>query len=200
VLIVNASPQASGNWLRVTRAQDSSSFSGIEGDFSRSRGLGTYSFLGVVFIPSGSQTVTFEFDQVLGNGVPFVGRFWHLDFTQDNKIRIDDAVQTNLTFPRDKIFTLSVKLDIFQPCAVAHITLLGFPGSGSWDYVLPHPAADFAQRVGAIGLSMGVPSDGTPPGGAFDTNDLLVTYQAPTGGATAGGELPQECRSQILHP
>ena len=109
------------------------------------------------------------------NDTPYCvsGSFLHLDFLQDNTVRInDDPNLTFGTFPRDQFFTLSVNLEITPQSAVAHMALFGTGTSGTMDFTIP--SLNLARQYGAIRLWMGFPWTGS-----FDATDILVTRQTP---------------------
>jgi hypothetical protein len=186
VLVQGPPPGASGNWLAITRgAGPAAPIAGFEGDFASHPGDGTYSFLGVLFIPKGTGAATVEFD-TSPQWAPPTAQFLHIDFMPNNQVRLDDNDQTLFgSFPNDQSFTLSVRLEVFAVCTVAHVTLLGGKASGSKDYLVPLHA--LARQIGALKVWMGSPWSGT-----FDTTDLLVTYQ-PFKGRTGEITVPPEC-------
>jgi hypothetical protein len=171
VVIVGPVPGSSENWVRVSRASVANNLAPItvlEGDFSRVGGEGTYGFLAALFIPSGSGLATVEFD-TSPSGSPASTGFLHLDFLQDNTVRVnDDPGVTFGTFPRDRFFTLSVGLDIAASSAVAHLALFGTGTSGSMDFTIP--SVNLARQYGAIRLWMGFPWTGS-----FSATDIVVT-------------------------
>jgi hypothetical protein len=190
VVIVNAPPHATGQWLAITRgdgAQEANA--GMEGDFSNHPGDGFYSFLGVLYVPPKTkiaEAATVEFDTAPQTGMP-AAQFFHLDFLPNNTVRLDDNPQAVFgTFPNDQPFTLSVKLDVYAGCTVAHMKLFGTGASGSYDYILPQAFQPLSRQIGALKVWMGFPWSGT-----FDTTDLLVTYQKPI--RTDGTAVPSEC-------
>jgi hypothetical protein len=169
VVIVGPVPNSSENWVRISRtAGPAVPVTTMECDFSQSGGDGSYGFLAVLFIPTGSGLATVEFDTT-PHGSPAAAGFLHLDFLQNNTVRInDDPKLTFGKFPRDQFFTLSVSLDIAASSAVAHMTLLGSGTSGSMDYAIP--LLNLARQYGAIKLWMGFPWSGS-----FDATDIIVT-------------------------
>jgi len=173
VVIVGPVPNSTANWVRISRAAGNEvPITTMEGIFSQFRGEGSYGFLGALFIPSGSGLATVEFDTT-PQGSPASAGFLHLDFMQNNTVRInDDPNLTFGTFPRDQFFTLSVGLDISASSAIAHMALFGTGASGSFDYTIP--LLNLARQYGAIKLWMGFPWSGS-----FDATDILVTRKKP---------------------
>ena len=175
VVIAGPVPGSSENWVRISRANaQQSAVAKFKGNLSKTPGAGTYNFLGAFFMPSGTGLASVEFDTgPLGS--PAQTSFLHLDFTQDNKVRINDTNDADHlwgTFPRDQFFTLSVNLEITTSSAIAHMALFGTGTSGTKDFTIPAPFNNFAQQFGQIQVFMGFPWTG-----AFDATDLLVTHR-----------------------
>ncbi len=178
VVIAGPVPGSSENWVKIgrTNAQQSAVAKFI-GNTSKTPGIGTYNFLGALFIPSGKDVdATVEFD-TSAHGQPASTGFLHLDFASNkegqNVVRInDDASNTWGTFPRDQFFTLSVNLEITASSAVAHMALLGTGTSGTKDFTIPSPFNNFAQQFGQVQVYMGFPWTGS-----FEATDLLVTHR-----------------------
>jgi hypothetical protein len=117
VVIVSPPPGATGNWAKISRTGAQAPITTMQCNFSQFKGDGSYGLLAVLFLPSGSGLATVEFD-TFGQGFGFL----HLDFLQNNTVRInDDNAQVFGTFPRDLFFTLSVALDITPSSATAHM-------------------------------------------------------------------------------
>src|SRR5438045_892845 len=89
VKVVASPVQSSGKWVQVTRSNGQQSVSGLQCNFSKFIGDGEYTFSAVLFIPSGSGLVTVQFE-TFGQPVGTLTNFLHLDFTQDNMVRLDD--------------------------------------------------------------------------------------------------------------
>ena len=172
VTIVGPVPGTTENWVQVQRSSEQAPISEMRCDFSASRGDGTYSLLCSLFIPSGSGLATVEF-ATSPFGSPQSAGFLHLDFLQDNTVRLDDdAGEVFGTFPRDQFFALAVTLEVGASSAVAHISLFGTGASGSKDHdVTP---LSLAHQVGAVKFWMGFPWTGS-----FDVTDIHVSYKAP---------------------
>jgi hypothetical protein len=177
-----------GHWLQIKK-QNPNTIAGMGANFANAPGNGTYSFSGRLYIQkgAGAATVAFTTPQLVDNGSGLQQQLMHLDFRPNNVVRIDDNPATDFgTFPNDALFMLSVKLDVYSACAVAHITLSGGAASGSADYrLVPVPVA-MPQQLAAMQFYMGTPWTGT-----FNASDLLVTYQPLS--PRAANEVPQEC-------
>jgi len=170
VVIVGAPGQSSGHWLQVGRANNSAPISGMLGTLSAQPG-GQYNFICAMFIPSGSGLATLSFEPVPQPQPEGMVDFLHLDFTQDNKVRINDIDATKFgSFPRDQPFDVTVTLNTSASPPTAHIGLIGAGTSGSADYTITGPPS-FVQQFGAIRVWMGFPWTGH-----FDSADLLVTH------------------------
>ncbi len=170
VLIVSAPQGATGNWAQIRRSGDAQApITTMQCTPSKFPGDGSYTLLAALFIPSsttGLATVEFDTSPV---GAPASASFLHLDFMQDNTVRInDDSGQTFGTFPRNQVFTLSVTLDISSSAATAHMSLFGTGASGSKDFnVTP---LSLARQFGGVKFWMGFPWTGS-----FDVTDILLT-------------------------
>jgi hypothetical protein len=165
VLVVSPPPGASENWVKLTRPANQDALPTMLCNFSQLPGYGTYSLLAALYIPSGSGLATIEFD----NTAYQIG-FLHIDFLQNNTVRVnDDPKQIFGTFPRDRIFTISVTLNITPSSTTASMQLFGTGASGSFQYsVTP---ANVVMPYGAVKFWMGFPWTGS-----FDATDILVTY------------------------
>jgi len=170
VVVVGPPGQSSGHWLQVGRANNSAPISGMLGTLSAQPG-GQYNFLCAMFIPSGSGLATLSFEPVPQPQPGGMVDFLHLDFTQDNKVRINDNDATKFgSFQRDQPFDVAVTLNTSASPPTAHIGLIGAGASGSTDYTITAPQA-FVRQFGEVRVWMGFPWTGH-----FDSADLLVTH------------------------
>jgi hypothetical protein len=170
VVIVGPPGQTSGQWLQVSRISNQADIAGMQGVLSAVRGPGRYSFICAMYMPSGAGLATVQFEPAVQPGQDSLFSFLHLDFTTDNKVRIDDNDATKFgTFPRDQPFDLTVSLNTAASPPTAHIALAGTGTSGSADYTITAPI-QFVQQFGAIRIWMGFPWTGH-----FDTQGVLVT-------------------------
>jgi len=171
-VVVVASPVTTGGkFVKITRNPNATSVSGLQCNFTRQAGAGQYNFSATMFIPTGSGLATIQFEQ-FGQPVSTLTNFLHLDFTQDNKIRLDDNDATKFgSFPRDQVFIVQVTLNINATTTpTAHIVLAGAGASGVVDYDILPPFRGMAQQFGAVRLWMGFPWTGS-----FDATTILVT-------------------------
>jgi hypothetical protein len=165
IVVVGPPPGANDRWVQISRNGEQAPITTMLCNFSQFRGDGTYSLLAALFIPSGSGLATVEFDTTSPPGIGFL----HLDFTQENKVRInDDPGNVWGTFPRDHLFSLAVTLEITPTSATAHMSLFGAGASGTKDFDVT-PLA-LARQLGAVKFWMGFPWQGS-----FDATDILVT-------------------------
>ena len=123
---------------------------------------------------------------VLVGGIPGSGKtsycrwleqekgFLHLDFLQNNKVRINDNnSQIFGTFPRDQFFTLAVNMEITSSSATAHANLFGTGASGNSDDLgMPINVSPLflARQFGEVKFYMGFPWNGS-----FDATNIIVT-------------------------
>lgn len=170
VVVIDSPAPPSGKWVRITRAEPNGPVAGLQGIFSQFRGEGTYTFSAVLFVPSGSGIATVQFEP-FGQPVNNPAGFLHLDFMQDNRVRIDDDEGTRFgSFPRDQPFIVQVTLNITAAAQSAHIVLAGAGASGVADYNILPAFRTLAQQFGAIRVWMGFPSTGS-----FDATTIVVT-------------------------
>lgn len=170
---VVASPiESSGRWVQIARSNGQQSVSGLQCNFSKFIGDGEYTFSSVLFIPSGSGLVTIQFE-TFGQPISTYTSFLHLDFTQDNKVRLDDNEDTKFgSFPRNQSFIVQVTLDINATQPKVHIVLSGAGTSGEKDYNILSPFFTLAHQFGAVRLWMGFPWTGS-----FDATTIVVTHK-----------------------
>jgi hypothetical protein len=175
VVVVSSPVSPSGRWVQISWPTDLTHLPSMRGNFAQLRGAGRYTFSSVFFIPSGTGVATVQFeqaDQVVTD--PPGLAFCHLDFTQDNRVRIDDKTETTFgTFPRDQAFILQVTLDINPTAPAAHIVLSGAGASGETDYAIIAAERLKALQFGAVRIGMGFPNSGR-----FDATNIVVTYQS----------------------
>ncbi len=174
---VIVSPVPPGDrWLQVSRASranNSAPISGMLGTLAAQPG-GQYNFQSAMFMPSGSGLATLSFEPVPQPNPNAPLDFLHLDFTQDNKVRINDSDATKFgSFVRDQPFVVAVTLNTSASPPTAHIALGGAGASGSTDFTITAPAS-FVHQFGAVRVWMGYPWTGH-----FDSTDLLVTHPTP---------------------
>ena len=173
-VIVVASPIASsGKWVQITRSNNQQSVSGLQCNVSKFIGDGEYTFSTNLFIPSGSGLVTIQFEP-FGQPVGALTNFLHLDFTEDNQVRLDDNDATKFgSFPRSQIFMVQVTLKInASGPSTAHIALGGTDATGEADYTILSPFLTLAHQFGAVRLWMGFPWSGS-----FDATTIVVTHK-----------------------
>ena len=130
VKVISSPVNSSGKWIQVTRTSNQTSVSGFQGKFT---GDGEYVFSSVLFIPSGSGLVTIQFEP-FAQPVSTLTSFLHIDFTEDNRVRIDDNDATKFgLFPRNQAFIVQVTLNINAEVSTAHIVFSGAGASGEAD-------------------------------------------------------------------
>jgi hypothetical protein len=172
--VVVANSIGKGKWLQVSRANlpdNRAPIAGMQGVLSAVRGPGQYSFICVMFMPTGSGYATLQFEPAVQPQPGGLYSFLHLDFTTDNQVRIDDNDATKFgTFPRNQPFDVAVTLNTAASPPTAHIALFGTGTAGSTDYTIMAPL-QFVQQFGAIRIWMGWPWTGY-----FDADDLIVTH------------------------
>ena len=163
---VVASPVATGGkWIQVKREQNNTSVSAFQGVLSKVTGEGEFTFTSTLFIPSGAEVVTLQMEAQQEQIA-----FLHLDFTQNNQVRLDDNDSTTFgSFPRDQAFLIQVTLNVTASATTAHIVLSGADASGTSDYTLKGALANFAKQFFAVRVWMGFPW-----AGSFDATNIVV--------------------------
>ena len=160
----------SGKWVQLRRPNGAASFPALQGNLSQSPQNGTYVFSTYLYIPSGSGLATIQFER-FGQSINDDSGFLHLDFTKENRVRIDDKEETTFgTFTRNQVFLVQVTLTINASSAKAHIVLAGAGASGTADRNVIPPLLPMAHQFGAVRLWMGFPWTGW-----FDATNILVT-------------------------
>lgn len=169
VIIVAPPVLPSGKWVRISRP-NGPDVAGFQGRFSQFRGDSVYTFSATMFMASGSGIATIQFE-TFTNPVSSLQAFLHLDFTQDNQVRIDDNEGTKFgSFPRGQPFIVQVTLNINASASTAHIVLSGAGASGERDYIVIPPLQNMSRQFGAVRLWQGFPHTG-----AFDATNIAVT-------------------------
>jgi hypothetical protein len=121
---------------------------GLQGNFSQFRDGGVYTFSANLFMPSGSRLATIQFEP-FNQPVGTLTSFLHIDFTQDNRVRIDDNDATKFgSFTRDQPFIVQVTLNINTSAPTLHIVLAGATASGQTDYSILPAFRTSAQQFG----------------------------------------------------
>ena len=174
VIVVSPPVSPSGKWVQISRpdGQPPAPVVGLQGNFSQFRDGGVYTFSTTLFMPSGSGLATIQFEP-FNQPVGTLTNFLHIDFTQDNRVRIDDNDATKFgSFTRDQPFIVQVTLNINASSPTAHIVLSGATASGQADYSILPPFRPLAQQFGAIRIWMGFPWTGR-----FQATNIVVTRQ-----------------------
>jgi hypothetical protein len=170
VTVIDPPVTPSDKWVQIKREANATSVSGMQCNFSKFGGDGEYTFSSFLYIPSGSGLVTIQFE-TFGQPISTYTSFLHLDFTEDNMVRLDENDATKFgAFSRDKPFVVSVNLKISGTSQTAHIALSGDGASGDKDYTIQSPFQTLAHQFGAVRLWMGFPWTG-----AFDATTIVVT-------------------------
>lgn len=169
VIVIAPPVSPSGKWVQISRP-NGPAVAGFQGKFSQFRGESVYTFSATMFMASGSGVATIQFE-AFTNPVSSLQAFLHLDFTQDNRVRIDDDEGTKFgSFPRDQPFIVQVTLNINASASTAHIVLSGAGASGDRNYTVIPPLQNLSRQFGAIRVWQGFPHTG-----AFDATNIAVT-------------------------
>ncbi len=170
VKVIEPPVEPSDKWIQIVGPSDISYVTGAQCNFSRSYTGGTYNFTAYFFLPSNSGVATVQFVSFAQSISDFSG-FLHIDFMEDNTIRIDDIAATVFgTFPRDKVFVLSVILKPDGSQVKAKISLSGNEASGSKDYTILTPFLGAALNFGGVRFWKPFPSPGV-----YDVTNIVIT-------------------------
>lgn len=132
-------------WAHLRRPLNNDNLVALQGVFKPLRGDGDYGILYSIIIPSGSQIISFSLESPAAPPNIY-GGFLHLDFLENNQVRIDDNGQTMFgSFPRDKPFVVSLVLHLTSGGSSVDITLTGNGAEGSLTYSIPNPYALIRQ-------------------------------------------------------
>jgi hypothetical protein len=165
VIVIAPPVSPSGKWVQISRP-NGPEVAGLQGKFSQFRGDGMYTFSATMFMTSGSGVATIQFETFTTPA-----SFLHLDFMQDNQVRIDDNEGTKFgSFPRNQPFIVQVTLNINASASTANIVLSGAGASGERDYTIISPFQNVSRQFGAVRLWQGFPHTG-----AFDATIIAVT-------------------------
>ena len=172
VVIAGPIGSSTDQWLRVGRADGNAEIAGMQGFLSAMRPPGQFTLSAAVTVPSGSGLGTIQFGSSIPDTTDELPSFLHLDFMQDNTVRIDDNPTTEFgTFPRDQPFDVFVTLNTAVTPATAHISLIGAGATGTTDYNIQSYSQSLAEQFDSVTFWMGFPWTGT-----FEATDIVVTH------------------------
>jgi hypothetical protein len=160
---------AANKWARISHPNAPSQQTAIRCNFARFFSEGNYGLLASLYIPSGTEAVTVQFEPAFGGPDDYLN-FMHLDFMPEGDVRVNDGPFRFGQFPRDQPFVLSVNLVITATTATAHITLFGGGASGDADVNIDPSLISVARQFGAVRFWMGFQWTGT-----FFVDDIIVT-------------------------
>jgi len=168
VIVIDPPVQPSGKWVQISRP-NGPLVAGLQGKFSQFRGNGEYTFSATMFMPTGSGVATIQFE-TFTNPPSSLQAFLHLDFTEQNQVRIDDDQSTAFgSFPRNQPFIVQVKLNINDTASTANI-VLSAGADGEKNYTVLGPLQGQSRQFGAVRVWQGFPHTGP-----FDATNLDVT-------------------------
>ena len=170
-VIVVAAPNPdlpSNKWAQINHPNAQTPETTLTGDFEGATGVGNYSLVASMYIPSGAGVVTVQFETLV-SPQPHLS-FLHLDFMPEGDVRVDDSAVRFGNFPRDQAFVLNVTLDITATNATAEITLLGGSASGNQTVNIQPLLLPLARQFGAVKFWIGFQHEAS-----FFVDDILVT-------------------------
>jgi len=173
VVVVDPSFPHTDKWVQITGAPPdpkTGQLPAFIGHLTEVDGLGVYNFSAAIFVPSPS--VPSQLDVSSISFATATGQeFMHIDFTQDNKVRIDDLVVIG-SFVRNQVFLLQVTLNIAAAQSTAHVVVSGGGASGDSVYTMPVPFHNISLQFGSIKLWKGFENTGS-----FDVTDIVVSRE-----------------------
>jgi hypothetical protein len=166
VIVVDPPFPHTNKWVQITglppTSEQLASFVGV---LTEVDGEGVYNFSAAVFVPTGSAVSSISFETMNAQ------EFMHIDFTQNNTMRIDDIVEFG-SFVRDQVFLVQVTLNISTTQSTAHVAVSGGGAAGDRDYTMPPPFHILSLQFGAIRLWKGFLDTGS-----FDATSIVVTRE-----------------------
>lgn len=168
VVVVDPPFPHSNKWVQITgmppdpKTGKLPSFFGL---LTEVNGEGVYNFSAAVFVPSNTDVASMSFATASGE------EFMHIDFTTDNRVRIDDLVVFG-SFVRDQVFLLQVTLSISTAKSTAHVVASGGGATGQQDYTMPQPFHNLSLQFGSIKLWKGFED-----AGSFDATNIIVSRE-----------------------
>jgi len=173
VVVVDPFFPHTDKWVQITGAPPdpkTGQLPAFIGHLTEVDGLGVYNFSAAIFVPSPS--VPSQLDVSSISFATATGQeFMHIDFTQDNKVRIDDLVVIG-SFVRNQVFLLQVTLNIAAAQSTAHVVVSGGGASGDSVYTMPVPFHNISLQFGSIKLWKGFENTGS-----FDVTDIVVSRE-----------------------
>ena len=158
-----------GKFVEISRP-NGPQVAGMQGKLSQFRGNGQYTFSATMFMPAGSHVATIQFE-AFDNPASNLQAFLHLDFTEQNQIRLDDNEATAFgSFVRDQPFIVQVTLNINDAASTANIVLSGGGADGQKTYTVLGPFQNLSRQFGAFRVWQGFPHTGR-----FDAANIAVT-------------------------
>lgn len=149
VLVIDPSFPHTDKWVQITGATVAGpSLPSFVGVLTEVDGAGVYNISAAVFVPTpaasiGSDVSSISFETQNEQA------FMHIDFTETNRVRIDDLVEIG-SFVRDQIFLLQVTLNIATTQSTAQVVVSGGGASGNATYTIPQPFHSLSLLFGAI--------------------------------------------------
>ncbi len=171
VTVVSPPVQPSGKWVKLERDNDITQVAQMQCIFSENVTPGKFVVTAYLYIPSGSGLASMQFEK--NEALSDFTSFLHLDFMENNKVRIDDKSDTEFgSFPRDQVFIVQVTIDNSESLPKARITLSGANATGDHQYPIISGLYNELRQFGAVRFWQGVPWVG-----GFDVTNIVVSYK-----------------------
>ncbi len=159
-------------WVDITRRTSQTSITSLQCKVDTMRGAKSYHFSTFLYIPTGAGLASISFE-TFNQAESQLQGFLHIDFTTDNKIRLNDDDSKKFgSFTRDRPFILAVGFDTRTANPVATISISGAGASGtSTQPLLNIGAISDYHLFGQVRLWMGWPQTGH-----FYADNIVVSY------------------------
>lgn len=173
VVVVDPPVTPSPKWVEVSRP-NGQTVAGLQGKLAHARGDGRYSFTTTMFMSATAGVATIQFEPAR-NGASDLLAFLHIDFTEDNKVRINDDDSTKFgQFVRGEPFLVQVDLNISSTGSTARIAISGAKTeagetSGQANHTITGGLQGLSREFGAIRIWQGFPHVG-----AFQATNIVV--------------------------
>ena len=159
-------PEPPGNkWVNIRSNTITGTFANGFG------GVGTYSFLANLYIPSGTGIVTVKFQPDIFESAG--SEFFHIELMPEGDLRapsMNDILVRFGHFPKDSPFLISAKLVITKFNTDISINLIGKDASGSATFRVKEALIVDAQRFSGVSFGMLLVGPG-----AFYVDNVIVT-------------------------
>lgn len=153
-------------WARLSHPTPGTPQTSLRASLPAPAGLGDITVSTLLYVPSDGSVPTIQLEPFAVPGSSDAS-ILHVDLLTDGTLRIDDRPETFGRFPHDRVFMLSIHLDVTETGATARVAPVGAGTRGS--SVVEIATHGLAQQLGAVRVWMG-----DPLGGQLYVDDLVV--------------------------